>query len=222
MSGRTIKAAAAALVAAVALAGCGGGPLKMGAAALVGDDRIAVSTLDTAVTDWQREFRADPVANQLRSDPRMQDQRNGSEPLTESDLRDALDMLVYFRIGDEVARRNGVTVSQGQIDQIVAALEQRGGADSLVRSRGLPARHARDLAKVIGVETLVAQKYGASPDPRAAEQNAGAQRQTARQFVETAEGMKIRVNPRFGSFEPAKIAITPVKYTLSATESGIR
>jgi hypothetical protein len=193
----------------------------MGAAAIVGDDRIAVSTLDQAVTDWQREFRADPDANQMRSDPRLQGSRPGTEPLTESDLRDALDMLVYFRIGDEVARRNGITVSQGRIDQILSALQQRGGADSMVRSRGLPGRHARDLARVVGVETMMSQRNGASPDPRAAERNAAAQRRTAQQFVQAAEGMKIRINPRFGSFDASKITIAPVKYTLSATESGI-
>ncbi|MFB4313027.1 hypothetical protein [Actinomadura sp. 21ATH] len=220
MPGRTIKVAAAALAAVATLAACGGGPVKMGAAALVGDERIATATLDQAVVDWRREFRADQRANQIRAanEPRG----GGGEPLVQSDPRRALDMLVYFRIGDEVARRNGITVTGGQVDGLTGELDRRVGAASLTRAQGLPGRYAPDLARVSLVQQLLAQKLGATPGPAATQQNAIVQQQIRQRFVETARSMKIKINPRFGTFDPSTITINAGTPRLSGTESGTR
>ncbi|GAA3945064.1 hypothetical protein GCM10023085_28950 [Actinomadura viridis] len=205
---------AAAAVAAAALAGCGGGPVKVGTAAVVDDDRIELSTLDRAVQDWQREFRADERANLIR-------QRLGSDQLWDSDLREALDWLVKFRVAGEVAERNGLPVSEGQVDEVVAALDRQAGAASATRAYGLPARYTRDLARFFAVQTLAAQRFAGNAQP-GSPQSAAAQEQTKNLFVTAARGMRITINPRFGGFDPAQVGLTPVAFTLSATESGIR
>jgi foldase protein PrsA len=57
---RTPKLIAAAALAALALTGCGGGPLQAGSAATIGDERITTTELDDVV---QRSL-ADPTAQQ--------------------------------------------------------------------------------------------------------------------------------------------------------------
>ncbi|XVQ12545.1 hypothetical protein ACQP1W_08295 [Spirillospora sp. CA-255316] len=221
MSGRTMKAVAAAAVAAAALTGCGGGSLKVGSAALVGDDRIAVSTLNGAVRDWQREFRADPMANRMRADPGSFGQGAAAEPLSETDLRRALHLMVRFRIAGEVARRNGIPVSEGRIDQAVNEMNQEGGAASVVRAVGLPARYTRDVARLVAVEEDLGRRFGATDDPRSPQSMAAAPRVDA-VLTDTARRMKIKVNPRFGSFDTNRVTISPATARLSATESGTR
>jgi hypothetical protein len=214
--------AAAAVVAAGVLAGCGGGPVRAGAAALVGDDRITVAALDRAVRDWQREFRADAVANQMRADPRDPDQQVAAETLSESDMRGALDVMVKFRVADEVARRGGIRVSEGQVDQTVAALDRQGGARSVTLANGLPARYTRDLARYLTVQDQLATRLGADPANPQNPRNQQAVRGVVDAFVRTAGGMEIKINPRFGSFDARRIAIQPVRHRLSGTESGTR
>jgi hypothetical protein len=219
--GTSVKVALAAAVAAGTLAGCGGGPLKVGAAAIVGDDRISTSTLDQTVRDWQKEFRNDDTANQMRSDPSNPTQQAVGDQLSDSDMRDALTVLVNMRVGDEVARRDGITVTGTQVDQVIAALDRQGGASSATLASGLPKRYTRDFARFLAVKALLVQKYGSDGNPQNPQTMIARQRADA-DFVKTADSMKIKVNPRYGSFDHGKVAIDPVKYTLSATESGIR
>nr|BFE33833.1 hypothetical protein GCM10010200_060840 [Actinomadura rugatobispora] len=216
-----MKAVAAAAVAAAALTGCGGGSLKVGSAALVDGDRITVSTLNEAVRDWQREFRADTTANRMRADPGSFGQGSAAEPLSETDLRRALDWMVRFRIADEVSRRQNVPVSEGRVDEVVNRLNQLGGAASRTRAEGLPARYTRDVARVVAVEDDLARRFGATGDPRSP-QTAAAVQQLEGVLVETAGRMKITINPRFGSFDARRVVINPATTGLSAPESGIR
>ncbi|MGK5554406.1 hypothetical protein ACSNOI_22610 [Actinomadura kijaniata] len=217
----SLKITLAAAAVATALSGCGG-PVEAGAAALVGDERISTATLNAAVRDWQREFRADPVANQMREQPQSAEQQMGGDGgLSESDMRGALAVLVNFRVADEVARRSGVTVTDGHVDQVVAAMDRQGGARSTTLANGLPSRHTRDLARFLATRALVTQKLGGGTDPQSPA-SAQARQMAAMLFVSTAGKMKIKVNPRFGGFDPQRVSIEPVRYHLSATETGIR
>ncbi|GLW62079.1 hypothetical protein Arub01_03230 [Actinomadura rubrobrunea] len=216
-----VKAAALAAAAAAVLAGCGGAPPKAGAAALIGDDRISTAALNGAVRDWQRQFRADPIANQMRAAPGGPDQQLAVE-LSESDMRGALTMLIKFRVADEVARRNRLAINEGAVDRTVGELDRRGGARSVTLAYGLPARYTRDLARYLTVQEQLATRLGADPaDPRGPRSTA-AYRGVVDQFVRTAADMDIRVNPRFGSFDPRQVAIEPVRQRLSAPEPGTR
>lgn len=218
MFGKPLKLSVAALAAAVALAGCGGGPVKMGAAALVGDDRITVGTLDRVVQDWQKQFKTDQIANQMRSDP--SGQQVATDALSESDMRDALAVLVNFRVAREMAARNGVTVTEGRIEQVVGALDQRGGAASTTLANGLPRAYTRDLARFLATHDLFAERFGADADPRS-QKTAQAQQQASQLFVRTAHEMDIEINPRFGAFDPSRVVISPATAKLSATEPGV-
>ncbi|XRQ11709.1 hypothetical protein ACN3XK_12725 [Actinomadura welshii] len=225
MFGKSVKAAAAAVAAAVALAGCGGAP-KAGTAALVGDDRITVTELSQAVRDWREQFRADPVANELRADPANSAPQLAGD--SESDMRGALTLLINFRVARGVADEAGVEITGARVDAAVRSLSrdrfggyQRGRAESITLASGLPRRHTRDLARLVATQAAVMERFGASGDGRldAATQQAGQRWNDL--FRRTADGMGIEVNPRYGDYDPGKFEIGPFQHRLSKPDSGI-
>ncbi|MQY03988.1 hypothetical protein ACRB68_20350 [Actinomadura sp. RB68] len=215
-----MKAALAAAIAAAALTGCGGGPAQAGSAAVIDDQRITVSTLDAAVREWRAQFRASRGANDARANPGSADPRV-APPAVEGDLRGALSALVTFRIGDEVAKRAKVEVSDGDVDQIVAAMDRQRGARNTTLANGLPVRYTRDLARFFAIRELLVQRV-AGGAPAESQQAAQARQVVGLVMRKAAAGMKIKINPRFGTFDPAQVQIGPVAYQLSGTESGIR
>ncbi|QXJ24378.1 hypothetical protein AGRA3207_005691 [Actinomadura graeca] len=219
MLGRSVKAAAAALVAAGALAGCSGGSPKAGTAAVVGDDRITVTALSQTVRDWREQFKDDPLANRMRAGSINPADGMGSES-GESDLRDALTLLVNFRVAEKMARTQGVAVPEGQTDQAVDLLNEKGGAGSITLASGLPRDRTRELARFIATQRLVMQRLGADGNPQSL-QTAAAGKRWNELFRSTADGMHIEVNPRYGTFDPVKGNVGPVLYRLSTPESGI-
>ncbi len=142
---RTARLAAACALAAVALTGCGDTPLRAGAAAVVGSDRITTQQLSQVV----EEGLADPAAAQLAED------RVGYQ-------RDVLSRLLSARVVDEAARREGVTVTPGQVDEQYAALESSvGGPDQLreqAAAAGLTLARVRDLARTRALSTALADR----------------------------------------------------------------
>jgi hypothetical protein len=210
--GGTIKVLAAVALAAAVLAGCGDGPPRAGAAAIVGGERIETSTVGQAVRDWQREFRTDQNANQLRA--------LGRPPLLEPETRNALHLMVLVRIGDAAARAGGVQVSEGAVDAVVAAMNREGGAASITRAQGLPGRYSRDLARWVYVQSELLRRYGATADA-ASPQSVAANRQAVTLLRNEARRLDIKINPRYGTFDANRVTIGDLPDTLSRPESGI-
>jgi hypothetical protein len=172
--------------------------VRTGAAAIVGDERIAVSTLGQDVRDWQREFRADPRANDIRS--------QSGEPMGESAIQNALFLLVQFRVFEEAARRAGVPVTEGQADQ---ALTQIPDAPSVTRAQGLPARYARHLARWQVARVAIPRTLG----------NDSQRIETL--LRQTVRSLDIQINPRYGTFDAERGVFGPARTLLSRPESGL-
>ncbi|MFI0482444.1 hypothetical protein [Actinomadura sp. 9N215] len=227
MHGRSVKAAAAAVaavVAAGALTGCGDSP-KVGAAAIVGDNRITVTSLSQTVRDWREQFRADPTANQLRANPAGPQLAADSE----SDLQGALTLLIHFRVVDEVAERAKVTVTGAQVDAVVAGMNEEvaqrklpGGADSITLANGLPREHTRDLARLFAAQGAVMRSFGADPNNPQGPATLQAENRWQETFRSTADRMDVEVNPRYGTYDPGKFEVGPVTFRLSSPDSGTR
>ena len=131
---RAARRLSAAGLAVLVLTGCGNTVVRSGAAAVVGSNRITTDRLaDVVETGLQ-----DPGAQELAADrPAYQ--------------RDVLSRLITAQIVDESARRHGVTVTAGQVDEQYTAIEQSlGGAEQLqtqAAAAGLNLAQVRDLAR---------------------------------------------------------------------------
>src|SRR5690348_16796561 len=91
---RLIKVSALVLGAGLVIAGCS--PVKMGAAAIVGNQRITVATLDTEVTNLSQYAKLYPGTVQLT-------------PVQET--QQTLTWLIRFKINEALAKQAGITVS---------------------------------------------------------------------------------------------------------------
>ena len=95
-------------------------PVKLGAAAIVGNDRITIATLDTEVTNLSQTVKLYPGTVQL-----------SQEQLTQQTLT----WLIRFEINDELARQAGITVSTAQaqkaLDVIYSAAKANAQAQGI-------------------------------------------------------------------------------------------
>jgi hypothetical protein len=214
-----VLAAAGALAAAAALTACG--PVKMGAAATVGDERITTAQLDSTVAQWHKEFDKNRQAALVQQVAEQRGQRLPFDP--DSPHRSALYQLIGFKVWDEAAKEQGVTVSQGQIDRLLGGLGGQSGVSASVLAADIPVRYTTDIARIVLIQQELLQRYGAAPNAQgqldpAAQQRALQQRDAV--YSAAAQKLKITVSPRFGGFDARQVALNPVSYRLSKTESG--
>ena len=145
MFGRRTRLAALGAVglgACAVLAACS--PVKVGSAAVVGDQRITVSSLDTQVANFNTA--AAPYGSQVQ--------------LTSTEVPAAvLSWLIRFQIEDQVAASAGISVTQAQVQQGIASVNSQ--AQSAAAQNGLQ-QHAGGVPQR---RDLAADGAGARPVP---------------------------------------------------------
>lgn len=212
---KSLKAAVSVLAAGTALAACG--PLKPGAAALIGHDRITVAKLDSAVSQWKKELPAHPAAQQIVANS-QQGQQVPFDP--SSPRRSALYQLIEMRAWDQVAREKDLTVTQGQVDAFIASKGGRGGLDSYVLAEGLPTSYDDAFARSLLIQQLMLARYGVSPNAPATPQSQQRVQRLLADYAGAKKHLGITVNPRFGTFEDKTMQLGPVCPRLSTPDSG--
>jgi foldase protein PrsA len=129
---RTSRRLAAAGLAVLLLAGCGDSPARAGSAAVVGDERITTEELQEIV----ERGLSDPQAEQQFGSDRADYQRQ------------VLNRLVRAKLLEEAAREEGVTVTQGDVDEQLAQFaEQAGGREELERQASAGGISSEDLPR---------------------------------------------------------------------------
>ena len=106
---RTARLAVVAFGGCIALAACG--PVQLGSAAIVGGDRITSSTLATEVSNLNQGYHANKVRLAFPASQMPQV---------------VLAWLLRFRIREELAKREGITVSDNDIQQAVNQIASQG------------------------------------------------------------------------------------------------
>ena len=188
-----VAAGVAAAGACVLLAACS--PVKMGSAAVVGNQRITSATLDTDVSNLKG---AVDTANEVPSNQQAQA---------------VLSWLVRFAIWNKVASDNGITVNQTQIDSSLAGVSQelqqsaqQSGANytsltAALADNGLPPNLIDSLGRWQAQETaFVLQKNGGkAPSSQAAEDKVSTELVQAQ--CRAANALHIQVNPQYGQLD---------------------
>ncbi|MEZ5115299.1 MAG: SurA N-terminal domain-containing protein [Candidatus Nanopelagicales bacterium] len=193
---RRLAAAAAALAAVSVLSGCGGsGTLQAGAAAVVGETRIATSQL----ADQVREVN---TANDLPAD----------EPDAEL-TRTTLERLVTNELVAQTAQAEGVEISQGQIDAALKAYSDQLGGQSEVEAAFLQSSIPASAIDATVLLSLQVDGLGRalSPDGSVEEQ----QRAAFDAVVEQGKAEGVEVSPRFGTWVADELRIGPLPTDLA-------
>ncbi len=209
---RAARLAVVAFGGCIALAACG--PVQLGSAAIVGGQRITSSTLTTQVADLNAALHANTGKVQL------------AFPASQTPQQ-VLAWLVRFQVRDQLARREGINVTTGDIQRAVAAISaqarQSGGATltALAVQNGLPPDLiSTGLGRYQAIaNALVARLDGGNPNPSTAQQQALSQQFNHAQCL-AAKSLDIKINPQFGRLDYSQLGIVPAANTLSAPAPG--
>jgi SurA N-terminal domain len=208
--GRKARAAAFGAVAVgmcAVLAACS--PVKVGSAAIVGDQRITVSSLDTQVTNLQAE--AKPYGSQVT--------------LTAAEMPAAvLSWLIRFQISDQTTANEGISVSQAQIQAGLASINsqvaQVAQSDSVSSQAvlvnvGITQQMLPDLGMFQAQETAFAQKDNGGKLPTTQAESNTVNAALTKAQCSAAKSLNIQVNPQFGRLDYSQYTVVPVANTLS-------
>lgn len=210
MFGRRTRLAAFGVVcsgACVVLAACG--PVKMGAAAIVGSERITVSSLDTQVTNLQAA--AKPYGSQVQ--------------LTASQMPAAvLGWLIKFAIGDELAAAHGISVTPAQVQQgksdinsqLQSIAAQNGSSPQVILvSNGVSPQMLPQLYRYQAERTAYATQVNGGKLPTTTAESNTVNAALTKAQCTAAKSLNIQVNPQFGRLDYAQYAVVPAADTLS-------
>jgi hypothetical protein len=192
-----LSVSAALLVAAPLLSACGSQAAHPGAAAVVGGDRIEVSTVQEQAADVRSAQRASEQPEQLVKK---------SGQLT----RAKLSALIFERILDRAAQDAGVSVSRKEVQQVRQAAAAQSGGDKglqtvMLQQRWVaPDQIENDLRKEVQLPKL-AQALGADL------QTPEGQKAVGDALTKASEALHIDVNPRYGAWDDQQVQLSTYK-----------
>ena len=209
--GRRTRAAACGVAAAsacVVLASCSS--VKIGTAAVVGDQRITVASLDTQVSNLKAASK--PYSKELT--------------LTATNMPAAvLSWLIRFQIGDQVAANSGISVTATQVEAGVANINQQAAQaasqeglsspQAALYDVGISPQMLSDLGRYQAQELAFAEHANGGKLPTtSAEGNAVTAALTKAQCT-AAKSLSIQVSPQFGRLDYSQYTVVPAPNTLS-------
>lgn len=187
--------AVAALVAVLALSACGS--QTAGSAALVGDTRIS-----------ENELTAE-VEGVLTAQGRSPEQASPGLMIT------TLDRKITTELVNQLAVREGVEVTQGEIDSVLAIYAERAGSAQEFEDYLLGQDVAPTQIPGIIRLNLQVEKLGQIIAPgQAADVQSLAVFQSAAQL---SEEIGVEVSPRYGTWDAANLAVGPLPIDLATS-----
>jgi SurA-like protein len=190
------------------LAACS--PVKMGAAAIVGTERITTSALDGQVANLQAA--AKPYGNQVQ--------------LTPAQMPNAvLSWLIRFAITDSAAASAGISVTQAQVQQALAdvnsqaktiAQQQSMASPQVVLlTAGISPQMLPMLGRYEAQVTEYAKKVNGGTLPTSTAEDNKVNAALTKAQCTAAKSLNIQVNPQFGRFDYSQYSIVATPDRLS-------
>jgi SurA N-terminal domain len=216
---RLIKASAIVIGVGLAVAACSS-PVKMGAAAIVGNQRITIATLDTEVTNLSQAAARYPATVSLTASQRTQA---------------TLTWLIRYQIFEEMARQAGITVSAAQGQQAlnnavaaaVASAEQQGITNAsqnlILAASGIPPNTSAELGRyeAIASQYLTIANGGTAPAAGSAAQTAAGNKLNTAE-CQAAKALNIAVNPQFGQLDYNGYQVVTAPSPVTRTQGPVK
>jgi len=207
---RLVELSAVALGAGLVLTACS--PVQVGSAAIVGNQRITIATLDTEVTNLSQTVKLYPA----------------TVPLSQVEqTQQTLTWLIRFQINDELARQAGITVSSAQaqqaLDDIYAQAKSSAQAqgisnvtlDLILAANGIPPNVSVEVGRLQAIENqFIQQANGGTVPTTTSAQSATAAKLQKAQCV-AAKTLNIEINPQFGRLDYTNYLVVSAPSTVS-------
>jgi hypothetical protein len=207
----SITVAAGSLAALAALAACG--PVQMGSAAITGNEGISSATLTNEVANLKNTYQASKGGIQLQF------------PLSQAPQQ-VLSWLVRFRIREQMAVRNGITVTPVESQRALAAIAAQARQNNttlprLAVANGLPPDLLPELGRYQAIESALVRRLdgGTLPASQSALSSLSQKLDTIQ--CHAAKSLAIKVNPQFGRMDYSQLSIIPAALKLSAPQGGV-
>ncbi|RKE20855.1 SurA N-terminal domain-containing protein [Streptomyces sp. TLI_171] len=191
-SARRLRAALGVAVVAAALAACSGAPAHQGAAAVVGDERITIAQVEARVA----AIRAGATA-----------QADGKANEQPGLARHAVSDLILDRVVARALTDRHLSVTAAEIGTARSSDVRTVGSDAvlaqlLLSKQGVPAAGIDDFYR----QQIGLTKLADGQDPTSADGDA----LIRKALVDAGTALHIQVNPRYGSWDTARIGLTDV------------
>lgn len=201
---RAAALGAAGLGACAVLAACS--PVQVGSAAIVGNQRITVSSLDTQVSNLKTA--AKPYASTMQ--------------LTTADYPAAvLSWLIRFEVMDQVAASNGITVTKAQSQAALSSLsslaKQNGlsSTSQLLIENGVPPQLFPRIGRWDAQEAAYGLKVNGGKEPTSPTEQDTVSNAVTKAQCTAAKSLNIQVSPQFGRLDYTQFSVVPAADTLS-------
>jgi hypothetical protein len=208
-----MKLAAGVLAGGVAVAACG--TLQMGAAAIVGSQRISSSTLSAEVANLNAGYQQYHRQVQLQYPASQMPQQ-------------VLAWLIRFHIRDQLAAREGITVTPTQVQQalaaITASIRQSGNNATLPEvavANGLPPDMIGELGQYQAIETKLLDRLDGGKLPTSTAAQQALENTFNKSQCQAAKSLDIQVNPQFGELNYSDFSVVLTPTTLSKPQSSV-
>jgi SurA N-terminal domain len=211
---RLIKVSAVALGAGLLVTACSSSPVKFGSAAIVGDQRITLATLDTEVNNLSQ------AVEQYKSTVQLSQQQQTQQTLT---------WLIRFQVNEELAQRSGITVTNAQADTALATIyaaakasaEQQGipnpSLDLILAANGIPPNLAHEVGRYQAINDQFAKQANGGQAPTSTSAQTATAAQLTKAQCQAAKALNIQVNPQFGRLNYDQLAIVAAPGTVFRT-----
>ena len=201
---RLVTTSAVVIGAALVATGCS--PVKLGSAAIVGNERITIATLDTEVANLSRTVKLYPGTVQLSQAQQTQQ---------------TLTWLIRFKINDELARRAGITVSTAEAQKALAEIYSAAKASAqaqgirnvtlplILVANGIPPNLADEVGRYQAIDNKFAEQVNGGQEPTSAAAQSATTAKLNKARCVAAKALKVQVNPQFGRLDYSQVAVVP-------------
>jgi hypothetical protein len=207
-----MKLVAGVLAGGVAVAACG--TVHMGAAAIVGNQRITSSNLSAEVANLNAGYQRYHRQVQLQYPVSQMPQQ-------------VLAWIIRFQVRDRLAAREGITVTPSEEQQalaaITASIRQSGNNATLPEvavANGLPPDMVADLGQYQAIETKLLDRLDGGKLPAGSAAQQALENSFNKSQCQAAKSLDIQVNPQFGELDYSDFAVVLAPTTLSKPQSA--
>jgi len=202
------------LGAGLVVTACSSSPVKFGSAAIVGDQRITLATLDTEVNNLSQ------AVEQYKSTVQLSQEQQTQQTLT---------WLIRFKVNEELARRAGITVTKAQADNALATIyaaakasaEAQGipnpSLDLILAANGIPPNLAEEVGRYQAIDDQFARQANGGQEPTSTSAQTATSAKLTRARCQAAKALNIQVNPQFGQLNYNQLAIVAAPGTVFRT-----
>jgi hypothetical protein len=207
-----IKLSAAAGVCGLAVAACG--TVHMGAAAIVGSQRVSSSNLSAEVANLNAGYQKYRSQVQLQYSASQMPQQ-------------VLGWIVKFKVRDRLAQREGITVTSTETQQALSSIEASIKAEgesaplpAVAVANGLPPNMLTELGQYQAIETKLLDRLDGGKLPSASSAQTALEDRFNKSQCLAAKSLDIQINPQFGELDYSDYSVVAAPSKLSATQTS--